>query len=368
MPVTPVTLFLYLCSRIFMMKMKRRGYSLRIAVGLLLALLLVSCGGESGKFKLQGRLRNINQGEFWVYSPDGALMGFDTIAVRNGRFSYEMELREPATLVIVFPNYSEQPVFAEPGEKVSIKGDATHLKEMVIEGTDDNELMTELRMDLNQTSPPDIPKVVGRFISEHLASPISVYLLNRHFILNSTPDFKEANRLVKLMQKEQPENGQLIMLQKRLKDLQGGALKSQMPKFTATDVKGRKVTEKDLKARLNVVTVWASWSYNSMDMQRKMNGLKKKYGDKLGLLSICVDGRPASCKQRVEQDSVKWPTICDGRMWNTPLLSKFGLADVPANLIIDEKGIIQHRNLQPVKLEEQINQLMLKYKVNKLVE
>ena len=348
--------------------MKTKEYGLRYAVAVLVAVLLASCGGESGKFKLQGRLRNINQGEFWVYSPDGAVEGFDTIAVRNGRFSYEVELREPATLVVVFPNYSEQPVFAEPGEKVNIKGDATHLKEMIIEGTDDNELMTELRMDLNQTTPPDIQNVVGQFISEHLASPVSVYLLNRYFILSTTPDYKEANKWAKLMLKEQPENGQLIMLQKRLNDLQGGALKSKLPAFTATDVKGRKVTEKDLKARVNVVTVWASWSYNSTDMQRKLMVLKKKYDDKLSVLSICVDGRPESCRQRVEQDSVKWPTICDGRMWNTPLLSKFGLADVPANLIINDKGVILHRNLQPVKLEEQVNQLMLKYKINKLVE
>ena len=182
---------------------------------------LASCGTDNGRFRLEGRLRNINQGEFWVYSPDGAVEGFDTIAVRNGRFSYEVELREPATLVVVFPNYSEQPVFAEPGEKVNIKGDATHLKEMIIEGTDDNELMTELRMELNQTTPPDIQKVVGQFISEHLASPVSVYLLNRYFILSTTPDYKEANKWAKLMLKEQPENGQLIMLQKRLNGHEG---------------------------------------------------------------------------------------------------------------------------------------------------
>jgi hypothetical protein len=70
----------------------------------------------------------------------------------------------------------------------------------------------------------------------------------------------------------------------------------------------------------------------------------------------------------VERDSVKWSTICDGRMWNTPLLAKFGLADVPANLIADEKGTIVERNLQPQKMEEQIDQLMMKYKVNSLLK
>ncbi len=348
--------------------MKINVYSFRYVAFLLVALLLTACGGDSGKFKLEGRLRNINQGEFWVYSTDGGMVGFDTIAVRNGRFSYEIELRKPATLVVVFPNYSEQPVFAEPGENVYIKGDATHLKEMIIEGTDDNERMTELRMELNETAPPDVQKVVSAFIREHLESPASVYLLNRYFLLTHTPDYQEALKLVNLMLKETPDNGQLIELQKRLKPLQGGALKSKLPAFTAIDVKGGKVTEKALRCKLNVVSVWASWSFSSTDQQRRLKTLKNKYGDKLGIVSICIDGRPADCKQRVQRDSLKWSTVCDGRMWNTPLMAKFGLADVPANLIADEKGVIVERNLQPQRLEERVNELMLKNKVNALID
>ena len=349
-------------------EMKINRYSFRYVAFLLVALLLTACGGDSGKFKLEGRLRNINQGEFWVYSTDGGIAGFDTIAVRNGRFSYEIELRTPTTLVVVFPNYSEQPVFAEPGEKVHIKGDATHLKEMIIEGTDDNERMTELRMELNETAPPDIPKVVSNYIREHLESPASIYLLNRYFLLTSTPDYLQALKLVDLMLKETPDNGQLIALQKQLKNLQGGALKSKLSAFTATDVKGGKVTEKALKAKLNVVYVWATWSYSSIEQQNRLRMLKKKYGDKLGLLGICLDGRPAACKLLVERDSLKWSNVCDGRMWDTPLLAKFGLADVPANLIIDEKGVVIERNLLPQKLEERVNELMLKNKVNALVD
>jgi len=116
------------------------------------------------------------------------------------------------------------------------------------------------------------------------------------------------------------------------------------------------------------VSVWATWSFSSTDQQRRLKTLKDKYGDKLGILSICVDGRPNDCKQRVERDSLKWSTVCDGRMWNTPLMAKFGLADVPANLVIDERGKIIERNLQPQKLEEFINQQMLKNKVNALVD
>ena len=331
-------------------------------------LLLSSCGGDNGKFKLEGRLRHMNQAEFWVYSPDAGIAGFDTIPVRNGRFSYELELPNPATLVIIFPNYSEQPVFAEPGGSVYIKGDASNMREMIIEGTEDNELMTELRMDLNETVPPDVPKVVRHFIEEHTTSLASIYLLKRYFIQNPTPDYKTAQKLTNLLLKDNLGNGQLIQLQKQLPRLQGGALKSKIPAFVAYDVKGKKVTEKSLNGKLNVVSVWASWSYQSIDMQRHLQSLHKKYGDKLAVLSICLDGRPADCKQRVERDSLKWPTVCDGRLWDTPLLIKLGLSDVPANLLIDEKGVVIDRNIQPDKLEEVINKEMLKRKVDALLK
>ena len=49
-------------------------------------------------------------------------------------------------------------------------------------------------------------------------------------------------------------------------------------------------------------------------------------------------------------------------------MAKFGLGDVPANLIIDEKGVVIERNLQPQKLEERVNDLMLKNKVNALID
>lgn len=327
-------------------------------MSLLAALLLTACGVDGDKFRMEGRLRNINQGEFWVYSPDGGIDGIDTMQVRDGRFSYETELRIPATFIIVFPNYSEQVVFAEPGEKVEIKGDATHLKEMLIKGTDDNDDMTKLRLELSRLMPPEIPGAVADYIKENPESRVSVYLLQRYFIQEASPDYKKAYELVTLMAKEQPDNGLLLKWKKELEGLRQGRSGGHLPSFSATDVKGRAVSQSDLKAKLNVISVWASWNFQSLDIQRRLRRQKKEYGNELAVLSICIDAGPADCKQRVERDSVPWKTVCDGRMWQTPLLKKLGIADVPSNLLIDQQGVIKARNLNPQKLEEEINKLL----------
>ena len=133
-------------------------------------LLLTACGTDGGHFKIEGRLLHINGGEFYVYSPDGDLNAIDTIKVQAGRFSYEMPCTRPQTLMIVFPNYTEQPVFAQPGKSVDIEGEASHLKEMKVTGTKDNELMNGFRKQVASCSPQEAKSKAEAFIKEHPAS------------------------------------------------------------------------------------------------------------------------------------------------------------------------------------------------------
>lgn len=329
-----------------------------MALGLLALLLLGSCGVDSDRFRLEGRLRNMHQGEFWVYSTDGGIDGIDTIPVREGRFVYEIPMRSPSTLVIVFPNYSELPVFARPGAEVEIKGDATHLREMAINGTDENGEMTKLRMELNRLMPPEMPGKVEEYIRENPESEVSVYLLQRYFLQEDAADYKRAMALVELMLKEQPDNGRLIEWKKQLPALCRGMVKAKLPAFTASDVKGRTVTQDELKKKANVLTVWASWSFQSTDMQRRLIRLKKDYGERLGVVSICLDARPQDCRQRVERDSLPWKTVCDGRVWQTPLLAKLGISEVPASMVIDSRGVIVARDLAPQELEDELKKML----------
>ena len=98
----------------------------------------------------------MDQGEFYVYSPEGGINGIDTIRLQGGRMSYEVMCTAPTTLVMVFPNFSEQPIFAEPGKNVKIEGDASHLKEMKVKGTKTNELMNDFREQIATANPPQV--------------------------------------------------------------------------------------------------------------------------------------------------------------------------------------------------------------------
>lgn len=321
-------------------------------------LFFVSCGPEGNKFRLSGRLRNINQGEFLVYSPDGGFVGVDTIKVQSGRFSYEREVRNDVTLFIVFPNFSEQAVFASPGEEVEIKGDVTHLKDITIEGTDENEELTKLRMRINKLTPPEIPAAVAEFIKDNPTSIVSSYLLDRYFVNAKTPDYVEGQRLAALMLKANPDNGRLRKLKKQLDGLKSSRLQATLPSFSTTDIDGKKITNHQLKGKVGVISTWATWHYASLDIQRKLRKLQKKYPQTLSLISVCLDGDKHECRKRVERDSLEWSVICDGQLFQTPLIQQLGLNVVPSMVVVNKQGRIVARDLEVNKVEEEIEKLL----------
>ena len=208
---------------------------------ILLTLVLVSCGVDGKHFKLEGRFLHLNQGEFYVYSTDGVLDGIDTIKIEGGRFAYEIPCDEEGTLVMVFPNFSEQPIFTQPGKTVEIKADASHLKELEAEGTDNNKLMTAFRKQVSNMSPQQAVDAAEEFVKHNPKSNVSAWLIRKYFILAPKPDYAKAKQLLDLMIAEQPKNGKLVNLQQQLIGLAATAGKS-LPIFTATDINGNKVT------------------------------------------------------------------------------------------------------------------------------
>lgn len=321
---------------------------------------LTSCGVPSGRFRIDGHLKNINQGEFYIYSTDGGLTGIDTIRISDGRFSYETSLPEEATYMIVFPNSSELPVFGKSGKNAKINGDVSHLKEIEVEGTDENEQMTELRKHLINQTPPEQKKSVIQFVNDNPASIVTMHLIDKYLLQAEKPDYKEIYTLVDNLLKKAPDNIRLQSLRKQLEVVRDMADFKRMPDFTATDIYGKPVNAFTLKSELNVVLFWASWVSESYGLISQMQTIKKEYGSRLAVLSVCIDAQKDDCKRRSDRDSLKWATVCDGKMWQSPLLRKFCVIDIPCYMLIDRSGRIIERDIALNDLKEKIEKRLKK--------
>lgn len=321
-----------------MMRMKR------LAFLFFLCLTLVSCGTRSGHFKVEGRFMHLNQGEIYVYSPDGAIQGFDTIKVETGRFAYEIPCEQPGELVLVFPNFSEHPIFAEPGATATVKADASHLKEMQVTGTDDNKLMTQFREQIAQVAPPEETRLATQFIKDHPDSRVAVYLLRKYFLRTAGANAAEGLRLADLLLKQQPKNGTLVTMRQQLQQRGKAAVGSMLPTLTATDLGGQKIDNAALRsADMGVVLVWATWSFPSQDMMRALQRAVEKKPE-LRMLAVSVDGAAADCRRWTESNHIAFPVVCDGQMLDSPLLAQIGAGSVPTALIVKKGKVVERVN------------------------
>ena len=332
----------------------RRGWE-----GLLLLsiIILASCGSDRKTFLLEGTFKGFNQGELYIYGMNGSHR-LDTISVVKGQLHYEILLEDTVTLSLVFPNFSELPIFGEPSAKVEIEGDASHLKETRVSGTKTNQKMTEFRLKTSNMTPPEVAQAAEALIREEPASPISLYLLNKYFTQIPHPDYKKAVELMAVIQKARPDEPSLKGLEETMRGLDRLKDGNKLPSFSVVDIKNKTVRSSDLNAPVNIIFTWAKWNYESVSMQRQLTFLQEQHKDKIKVLGICVDTDIKACKNTVKQDSVKWNTICDGKMWKTPVLQRLGLSYVPDNIMTDSQGKIIAHSLHTNELQTKAKELL----------
>ena len=323
----------------------------------LFTFLLIGCGSDRKTFLLEGTFKGFNQGEIYIYGLNGSHR-LDTISVVKGKIHYEVVLENPVTFSLVFPNYSELPVFAESRAEVEIEGDASHLKETRISGTDANKEMTQFRLQTSGKTPPEVTQAAEAYIREHPASPVALYLLNKYFTQIPSPDYKRCMVLIGEVQKAQPEEPSLKGLIEKMKGLENLRDGATIPNFTATDINGKTVKSTDLNAPVNIIFTWAKWNYESVSMQRQLTFFHQRFKDRLNIVGICLDTDKRECRKTAEQDSVKWSTICDGKMWESPLLKQLGLSYVPDNIMTDSKGKIIAHTLHINELQDKARPLV----------
>ena len=366
---------------------------------LVAALVCTSCGTDSRHFRIDGRLLHLNQGEFYVYSPDGTINGLDTIKVQAGRFSYEVACDRPMTLMIVFPNFTEQPVFAQPGKSVDLKGDASHLKEMTVKGTKDNELMNKFREMIHNAAPPEMKKCAQLFVQEHPESRVGAYLVDRYFIHDANPDTRTAVRLVDLMIEKQPDNGYLKRQKRQLIASFVATKGADIPNVLGTTVDGKTIGRVQLtKAPVTVVCALATWKYESMSQFRRLAAYAASQQGRVAVVGVSIDASPSLVRSQLasqigisdsasglafgpssgsssgsasgsssgsasaaaqgsssSRSSSTCYVVCDGKMVESPFFTRLGLTGVPDNIVI-KNGRIAAAHLTDNQLTEFIKE------------
>lgn len=295
--------------------------------------MLYACDRKD-QFVLKGDFSHLQQADFYIYSTDGGLDRIDTVHVVDGRFKWTIPLEREATFNVVFPNLSEQVVFAYPGDVITLEGDAQQLRSTQVTGNDDNEALTDFRLKHLNDLPEESDAAMQAFISEHPDSRVSSY-----FRLVLTKQRAAISRLRK---------GQ------------------KLPAFALPpdDVSEGQDTLKPDTMRPMLLVFWASWKRDTYDdffrlrrYLQKAEALPKH--QQLQAVSVSLDTDYHQYHNICKYDSVTWPSRCYFLAWNTPIVQQYGVRDLPFFVLTDHhQTILALGTSWEHDIEGPINQLM----------
>ncbi len=311
----------------------------RVILYTLIAFALPGCEGTEGRFRLKGEFEHLRQGEFYMYSNDGGTSGFDTIKVEDGRFDYETDLKGHAVYYLLYPNLSEQVIFASSGDVITLKGDARNLKGVEVKGNRPNEELTAFRIENKDKGLSGIRKAAAAFMEQFPESPVSVFLFKEYFLPYDDVSQGEVEKRYRMLRKAQPDNLQLLSWQSDVES-RGRFLKkgSPLPDFSLALEEGKKARASDYRGKPLLVHFWASWESRSRAETFRMRRMLKGNPDKIEAVSISLDVSDAARKSIERMDSMSWTSYCDFRSWNSPLVKLFGVRSIPFYLLAGADG------------------------------
>ena len=100
----------------------------------------------------------------------------------------------------------------------------------------------------------------------------------------------------------------------------------------------------------------ATWDYNAYSTLSTLKELKSTAGNKLSILTICVDASKETVKTAVESNELSWNIVCDEQLFGGKLIRSLGFFSPTDNIVL-QRGKIVARNLKNEELKKKVEEL-----------
>ena len=127
-------------------------------------------------------------------------------------------------------------------------------------------------------------------------------------------------------------------------------------KFTAVD--GREVDIEKMRGKVVLIDFWASWCGPCMAaLPRVKAAYEKLQARGFEIIGINLDEDKAQMQRVLTSANMTWPQSFDGKKWEGPLVTRFGIMGIPALWLVDKRGVVRHLNGEP-NLTEKVEKLL----------
>lgn len=319
------------------------------AVFVLLA--TASCGGD-GSFVLNGKFRGVSDAQFYIYSQDN-FRGVDTLRIgSDGTFRYTCPLDEPTVFTILYPNFSTTLIVAAPGDRLSIEADASHLSEIKVSGSLENDSLSAFRRGLSGLGTEEIQRKAAAFVRRNPGLVASAALVRRYFLEAPVPEADTIAALVGTLRRGGASGRVFAALEADAATLFPSASASAGPlALTAAD--GRRISFPDA-SRPTIVYFWATWHYESVLGLHRFAAFSRRRRADASFICVALDEDSARVRDYFVRDTLLASGISDGLAFDSPLVRRLGLGRLPQAVMVSTDGRIVATSPDPEELESRL--------------
>ncbi len=122
---------------------------------------------------------------------------------------------------------------------------------------------------------------------------------------------------------------------------------------------GKEISPKTLKGKVVLVDFWATWCRPCVAELPHLKATHEKFSQAgFEIFGVSLDEDKAKLDRMIAGKKMNWLHHYDGKKWKNELAVKFGVHSVPANLLVDQKGIVRGVNLRGKAVKEMAAKLV----------
>ena len=378
----------------------------KIPLILLSVLGLVACNRH--KLVVSGNITNADTLQLYLEEVDIYQTNkLDSVKLNhNGNFRFKISLPNPGFYQLELSGGQNVVLFPKPGDHIIVQADRKNLlSTLQVEGSFDTEQVLKLVKDLSLTKArldsinvqfeqtndnamldslqhqyEDIidahRKFSIAFILTHYNSLSSLYALYQQYqpgsyVFYRNTDLQYFKIVTDSLKKYYPDARHVKALEAFTDRLIGNYNASlvlklaentepSLPEVALPGLTGDTITLQSVNAPYVLLDFWASWSPESVDMNRQLikiyNDFKRKGFE---VLAVSLDNSSESWTRAIKFDELNWINVIDEKYPNSMAAARYNVTELPATYLIDLKNkTILGKNLSTLQLQERLSQLL----------
>ncbi len=353
-------------------------------------LLFLSSCGRNDTYQIEGKLINLEDQTIYAVFEGGDYKVVDTVTCEKpGVFVIEQAQNDFNCVTVFFENKTRWiTAYLEPGEKVTISGDAQYPLLLQVKGGRINDKLSAMRRgiapllkeftDLNRilnekkyNSAIEEADVASRLanvnlqLSEHAMEYIkenpdeeaSIVLIQLFF--NDAEDTRKTDELLALLDPKIKSFYLVRELEQASARAKRTAIGAEAPGFTVKNIYGNSVSLDSFPQKYVLLAFTAPWCDMCQTEDLYLDKVATEYPkEKLDILLISLDDNQKGVRDVLKKDSIDWNLVTDSAGQATMLIDLYNVNALPRCFLIDEEGKILLKTDNGAEIKQTLENLI----------